>query len=270
MKFSILSPHLRPWVLGLANTWPAPWVKTTFAVWEVGHILGLIALAGSAVIVGLRLLGLVMTEEKPSRMWRSLATIHYVGLAGVVGTGLLIGMANAERLYDSAAFLVKMIALVAGVVMSLGAVRPVALADGEVSVSARAMAIVSLLLWAGAFEVFLTGGLITPGLLHVATATGLILLLALRGARLVLYLAGVGLILLLMYLGTHVLYPPDDLVHGDPLNMALSGAMVLWIVFWVCRAAMTAGQTSLKTVIGYGGILIWITAAAAGRWIAFA
>jgi hypothetical protein len=270
MKFSTLFPHIRPWVLSLATTWPSPWIKSTFAIWEVGHILCLIALAGSAVIVGLRLLGFLLAEEKPSRVWRNIAAVQWTGLIGVVGTGLLIGMANAERLYDSSAFLVKMICLAAGLVMSFGAVRPMAQAEGQVPESAGWMAILAVLIWGLALQIFIKGGLITPGLLHVATAMGLILLLALNGARRLIYLAGVAFIFAMMYFLTHVILRPDDIVRGDPVNIALSALLLLWIVIWVVRAAWIERESMMKTVIGYGGILIWITAAAAGRWIAFA
>ena len=71
----------------------------------------------------------------------------------MVVTGVLIGMANAERLYDSPAFLVKMIALLAGVILVYGATRPIALAEGEVSGGAKVATAAALLIWLGGAEV---------------------------------------------------------------------------------------------------------------------
>ena len=93
MKFSILFPHLRPWVLGLAHVWPATIIKPNFAIWEVFHILSLVLLGGGAILVGLRLAGAGLKDEPPSAVYRGLAAILVTGVVGVVVTGLLIGMA---------------------------------------------------------------------------------------------------------------------------------------------------------------------------------
>ena len=87
MKFSILFPHLRPWVLGLAHVWPATIIKPNFAIWEVFHILSLVLLGGGAILVGLRLAGAGLKDEPPSAVYRGLAPILVTGVVGVVVTG---------------------------------------------------------------------------------------------------------------------------------------------------------------------------------------
>ena len=274
MKFSILFPHLRDWVLNLANVWPAYFVKPNFAIWEVFHILSLVLLGGSSILIGLRLVGAGLTDESPADVYSGLRKWQNAGVAGVMVTGVLIGRANAERLYDSSAFLVKMIALAAGIVLTYGAVGPTAMADGKPSGRALGATGLAMGLWALAVWVFLTGDLITPGLLHVLTAAALIVACVTRGRLRWIYLGGVGLILLAMYLATHVLIPAGDLAHADPANVALAWLMALWIAGGAVSQYLASGARDrdrlMSRVIGYGAILIWITAAAAGRWIAFA
>lgn len=274
MKVSILFPHLRGWVLNLANVWPAYIVKPNFAIWEVFHILSLVLLGGTSILIGLRLAGAGLTDERPSEVYRGLRRWQTAGLVGMVVTGGLIGMANAERLYDSPAFLVKMIALVAGIILTYGAVAPAALTDGRPGGRALAAALVAFEVWVGGIWVFLTGGLITPGLLHVLTAAALVVAVLVRGRLRWVYLAGIGLILLAMYLATHVFIPAGDLEHADPANLALAWLMALWIAGGAVGQYLQSGARSrdrlMSAVIGYGAILVWVTAAAAGRWIAFA
>jgi hypothetical protein len=275
MKFSQLFPHLRPWVLNLVNIWPAYYVKPNFAIWEVFHILSLVILGGSAILIGLRLIGVGLTEEKPSEIYRNLRVWLNTGVIGVVITGVLIGMANAERLYDSPAFLVKMIALLAGLILVYGATRPIALAEGEASGGAKLATAAALLIWLLGIVVFLTGGLITPGLFHVITAAALIVLFVVRGRVRWVYLGGVGVILLAMYIATHVIIQRDDLAKSDPANVALAWVMALWIfgaaAWQVFAARKDPGVARLiPKIVGYATILIWVSAAAAGRWIAFA
>jgi hypothetical protein len=76
----------------------------------VGHVLSLIMLSGATILMNLRLIGVGLIQERPSEIFKNLRGIQTAGLIGILGTGVLIGMANAERLYDSTAFIVKMLA----------------------------------------------------------------------------------------------------------------------------------------------------------------
>ena len=275
MKFSLLFPHLRPWVLGLSHSWPGAMIKPNFAVWEVFHILALVMLAGGAIVAGLRLAGAGLRDEPPSVVYRGIQAILIAGVVGVTVTGLLIGSANAERLYDSTAFVAKILALVAGIILTFGALRPVALADGIVSPAAAGATAVGIAVWAAAVGVFLTGGLITPGLFHVITAAALLVFAICRWRLRWILAGGVAVILLAMYAATHLIVPAGDLEHSDSANVALAWAMTGWItaiagVEGLSRSRQDGATGRLPAVIGYATILVWVTAAAAGRWIAFA
>ncbi len=274
MKFSILFPHLRGWVLNLAHVWPAYIVKPNFAIWEVFHILSLVVLGGTSILVGLRLIGAGLKDESPSEVYRGVRRGLDIGIVGVTLTGVLIGMANAERLYDSPAFLVKLVLLFAGILITYGAVAPTALADGKLTPGARVVTAVAVTIWGLAITLFLTGGLITPGLFHMLTAAALIVAFVTRGRLRQIYLGGVALILLAMYLATHVFIPAGDLAHADPANVALGWIMALWVTGCATGSLLGERQRNrdqlVSAVMGYASILIWVTAAAAGRWIAFA
>jgi hypothetical protein len=275
MKFSILFPHLRHWVLGLVHVWPATVIKPNFAIWEVFHILSLVMLGGASILVGLRLAGAGLKDEPPSVVYRGLAPILVAGVAGVIVTGGLIGMANAERLYDSAAFVAKILALAASLILTFGALRPVALADGEVGRGPAAALVVGGAVWLLAVWVVLTGGLITPGLFHVLTAAVLLMFAVSRGRARWVFAGGVGGILAVMYLATHVWIADGDLAHADPANVALAWGMAAWIlaaavVHGRSRPGHGAPSGRVAAMVGALTVLVWVTAAAAGRWIAFA
>lgn len=271
----MIFPHLRPWVQNLSNVWPAYYVKPNFAVWEVFHILTLVILGGASILIGLRLMNAGVTEEKPSDVYKDMRLWVHVGLWGVFLTGILIGMANAERLYDSAAFTAKMLCLFGGIALIYGATRPIALSDGQVSTGSLIWGGVGIGMWLLAILVFLTGGLVTPGLYHLLTAAALIVAFVLRGRVRLIYAAGLAVILLAMYLATHVILKPDDFAHADPANVTLAWIAAIWIfgcAGWqgfMSAKGQPASALFVKT-IGYVTILIWVTAAAGGRWIAFA
>jgi type IV secretory pathway TrbD component len=120
--------------------------------------------------------GAGLTEESPAEVYRSLRKWQDAGVIGIVVSGVLIGMANAERLYDSTAFVVKIIALLAGVVLTYGASRPIAKSDGLVSATTRLWFLVGAGLWLVSLTVFSTAVLANPGLFHVLIAAALIVL----------------------------------------------------------------------------------------------
>jgi cell division protein FtsW (lipid II flippase) len=282
LTFEVFFPALRPWVVNLVNVWPAYIIKPQFAFWEVLHILALVLLGGTAILMNLRLVGAGMTEEPPSEIYRNLRRWQDVGVIGIVVTGILIGMANAERLYDSTAFVVKMIALVAGVVLTYGASRPVARADGAVSTSAKAWFAVGALIWIAGLVIFVTGNLVNVGVYHVITAAALVALAATRGRLRWIYLIGLLAMVAIHQWITHVTYAdPFDLAHLDPVNKTFTWLYSIWIVAAALAQVYLAGRGRTRTakgaaagplaeLIAYSTILVWVTGAAAGRWIAFA
>jgi hypothetical protein len=274
ITFELFFPALRPWVVNLVNVWPAYIIKPQFASWEVLHIVALILLGGTAILMNLRLVGAGLTEEPPSEIYRNLRRWQDVGVVGIVATGILIGMANAERLYDSTAFVVKMIALVAGIVLTYGASRPVARADGVVPNSAKVFFVIGALIWLAGLVIFLTGSLINVGLFHVLTAVALVVLAATRGRLRWIYLAGLLVLIAVQSYITHVMIQPDDLAKLDPVNKTFFALFAVWILgaaaIRLVGFSRAKGAGLLAQAIGYATILVWVTGAAAGRWIAFA
>ena len=267
-------PHARPWVENLVNVWPTPFVKPQFAWWEILHVLSLITLGGTSILINLRLIGVGLTQEPPSELYRSLKLWQTIGIVGIVITGILIGMANAERLYDSAAFIVKMLALIGGIILTYGASRPVAKADGAVSLAAKAWFALGMAFWLAALWVFAVSDLISPGVFHIITAAALIVLFATKGRGRLIYLAVLIAMIALQFVWTHFIVKPDDYDRLNPVNITFAWLFAAWIVatalFQLFRAGRGAQGGPLTKIIGYAAILVWVTAAAAGRWIAFA
>jgi len=279
MKFSILFPNLRTWVLHLDKVWPAYIVKPNFAYWEVLHVLAIVILGGCSILLGLRLIGYGLTEEKPSELYKNLKVWLHTGVIGVTVTGVLIGMANAEKLYDSPAFFVKLVSLIAGIIITYFGMRPIALADGDVTPRSAVGGLVGLAVWSIGLWQFLNGGLLTPGFFHVMTAAALIVLFITRGGLRWVYIAGVASAMVAYFLATHVFIPWGDLKHADPANVIISVTLGLWIIGAAVVQTVrnrrnadseTADRGALfAKLMGYAVILVWVCAAAAGRWIAY-
>jgi hypothetical protein len=273
LNFETFFPALKPAVVNLVNIWPGYVIKAQFANWEVLHILALILLGGTAIIMNLRLIGVGLTEEPPSEVYRNLRRWQDAGVIGIVITGLLIGWANAERLYASSAFLVKIIALFAGIILTYGASRPTAKAEGHVSGSAKVFLLVGLGLWLASLWVFVTGSLIGPGLLHVLSASVLIVFLLTEGRVRLVFIGGVVALLAGQLITTHGV-PEFDLTKLDPINVGFAWAIGAWTLaaalFQMFVIDRAKGPSPATKLVGYVSILVWVTAAAAGRWIAFA
>lgn len=274
MTFEELFPTIRPWVVNLGNVPPGSIIKPQFAVWEVLHILSLIVLGGTTILLNLRLIGVGLTEEAPSDIRRSLRPWLNLGVIGIVVTGVLIGSANAERLYDSNAFTVKMAALLAGIIFTYGVSGPVAKADGAVGTGAKAWLLAGLIVWLFGLWVFVTSQLINPGIFHVLTAAALIVLFAAQGRLRWGYLAGLIALIVVQFIATHVVIKGDDYAHLTPVNKAFAVIFAAWIfgaaALQLFRRQPDQPGGALTKFAGYAAILVWITAAAAGRWIAFA
>src|SRR3982751_6432566 len=128
-------PQAASWVEGLATTPLAVFVNGPtfgYASWEVGHILSLVLIGGTAILMNLRLLGAGVTNEEPREIYRNLRLWQNIGVVGIIITGVLIGSANGVKLYNSSAFTVKMMALLSGIILTYGVSRPVAAANGAV------------------------------------------------------------------------------------------------------------------------------------------
>lgn len=273
LNFELLFPALRPWVVNLVNVWPAYIIKPQYANWEVLHILSLTLLGGTAILMNLRLLNTGIVEDSPSEIYRNLRRWQDLGVFGIIFSGILIGMANAEKLYDSTAFVVKMCALVGGIILTYGASRPVARDDGAVSGRAKLWFIVGALIWLTGIVILIKGTLINVGIYHVLTAAALVALLVLPGRLRWIYLVGLLVLIAIQQYLTHVVYAGDDLKHLDPVNKTFTWLYGLWIVGAAAARLLATKREDRQGIyvqlIAWSTILVWVTGGAAGRWIAF-
>jgi hypothetical protein len=268
-------PQLAGWVGQLDDTFPGAWVKPYFAQWEVLHILSLALLGGASLLLNLRLIGAGLTDDPPSEVRRGVLTWLNVGVIGIVVTGLLIGASNPERLYTSEAFTAKMLGLAAALVLTYGVSLPAAKQDGRLGPGASLAAAFGLALFGASIGVFALAKLVNPGLWHVIMAAGLLVLFVTRGLTRIVYLIAM-LALMATQLAIHqVIYKPDDYAHLDPANKIM---ILVYLAVILAAAGVQIvssgrgpqGAGPATKALAYAAILVWVTTAAAGRWIAFA
>jgi hypothetical protein len=268
-------PHAKDWVDGLATSPVAVFVNGPtfgYASWEVGHILSLIMIGGTTILMGMRLLGAGVTDEKPAEIYRNLRLWQNIGVIGIVVTGLLIGSANAAKLYNSSAFTVKMMCLLSGVILTYGGLRPVAAADGAVGFMPRIWLLIGGVIFLAAIWVFSTTALIDVGIYHLITAVALILIPVTRGRVRWGYLAGLSVLVVAQFVHTHFVIKADDYTHLDPVNKIYTVLYAVWLV-GTASITLFRGRGDeggpLSKLVAYSAMLVWVLGAAAGRWIAF-
>jgi hypothetical protein len=267
-------PGLAGWVHGLDTVFPGKQVKPWFAEWEVGHILSLVVLGGASILLNLRLIGVGLTDEPPSELNRNLRGWTIAGLAALVLTGLLIGSANAERLYTSEAFAAKMVGLVAGIILTFSVTLPATARDGQMGPISRVAAVLGLAVFGLAIWMFASAKLANPGLWHVITAAALIVLFASGGVIRIVYLAGLVALAAAQLAVSRIVFQPDDYAHLDPANKAFAWIFAAWVLGAAIFQALAAGRGReggpFVKAMAFAAILVWVMTAAAGRWLAFA
>jgi len=105
------------------GNWTARWVNDTrmatairesdlvFPIIETVHVLAIALLAGTAAVVDLRLLGLVLKREKVSEIAGRVLPRTWAGFALMFVSGALLFMAEASKSYRNPAFRLKMLLL---------------------------------------------------------------------------------------------------------------------------------------------------------------
>ena len=83
-----------------------------FPVIETVHVLAITLLAGTVAIVDLRLLGLILKRERISQVAGQILPLTWVGFAAMVGSGVLLFLAEATKSYYNPAFRFKMLLLI--------------------------------------------------------------------------------------------------------------------------------------------------------------
>ena len=120
-----------------------------FPVIESLHLLGLAVIGGSVVVVNLSLLGLGLGVRSSAQVWHDTRPWFFGSLAVMLGSGFLLFMSEAVKLYEHDAFWVKMSALLLSLVFTATVQRRTALSDPDrlSRLRSRAVGLVSLLLW---------------------------------------------------------------------------------------------------------------------------
>ena len=153
-----MSLHFLAW---LANTAVADWVNSSSYVWpalESTHFVSLCVLAGSLLVIDLRLIGFY--RKLSSSTMLLLIRLSLAAFAVNLGTGLLFFAGNTPKYLDNPAFELKMaLILVAGLNAVFFKVRLGHLVEtSEVTRSSIGVGYLSLFLWAG---VIVCGRMIT-------------------------------------------------------------------------------------------------------------
>lgn len=266
-------PGLAPFVAAVGASDLANFIKAWFSAWEAVHLASMAILGGTSLLLNLRLIGVGITDEPPSEVHRNLRSWINVGLFGVLFTGVLMAMPDGRRIYNDAAFTVKMLALAAGIIFTYGVSGPVARADGQVGGAARIWWLVGMAILLLAVFSFSTTMGINPGMWHPISWAGLLVLFVIPGRMRWIYLAGLVLLIVAQTVGTHFVVHQDDYARVPVVNKAFAVVFAAWILGFaglqLFRSRSGEAARPLTQAIGYASILVWVVVAAAGRWIAF-
>jgi hypothetical protein len=271
MTFSDLFPGAADFIANLGKTPPFAYIGDLYAPFGAIHLIGLALLGGCVIIMCLRLLGAGLTEEAPSVVEKNLRLWHIVGASIVIGTGLVIGGLNAERLYTSQAFFVKMISMLAALIFTFGVVNAIAKNEGKVTTTSMVLGGIAIAIFLVAMGVFSIAEGISPGTFHVLTAGYAVLLLFGKRTRV---LAGVAF---LVMFGTVLEgYMVEGLDSFSPglqnlgiIRSWIGGILLIALVgYEIWREEATPGGRVAR-IIAVLSILSWVATAAGGRWIGF-
>ena len=128
----------------------AAWVRESPAIWAYAtlltlHTVGLAIVVGSNALVDLRLLG--YAPRIPVQSLRALFPIMWVGFAINFASGVLLFMADATTKSGQRVFWVKLACLILALLVARTVAKRLGRQDDG---NLRALAVVSLVLWAGA------------------------------------------------------------------------------------------------------------------------
>jgi len=119
------------------------------ASFQFAHVLGIVLLLASVTLMSLRLLGLAFVKQAPARIVETGNKVLGLSLAVVVISGTLIFLSGPVRYYSNEFFRIKIVVLVAALLFQASLFRVVSQRAARYPLAAKAVAIVSLLLWFG-------------------------------------------------------------------------------------------------------------------------
>lgn len=120
-----------------------------FPVIESVHLIGLVVVAAAVLLVDMRLLGLGLRDQPVSRLARGVQPYLVVSVVVMIVTGTLLFLSEALKCYYSAAFWVKITCLALVIVYTFTIRKRVVMTDGGGPAMRKAIAVMSILLWAG-------------------------------------------------------------------------------------------------------------------------
>lgn len=137
--------------------------ELVFPILECFHIVGFAISIGTIAIVDFSLLGVLATRESPGQLARDTWLWTLSGLVLMLFSGLLLFSSDPDTYYLNGAFLIKMVFFVSAVVFHYTIHRR-ALESKSPPDNGKAIAGVSLVLWAGVIFGGIFIGFIYPGL----------------------------------------------------------------------------------------------------------
>jgi hypothetical protein len=119
-----------------------------FALLEVIHLLGLTLLLGAISVLDLRLLGAGLRDQSITQIASDTSPIIRIGLATSALTGVVLAVAEANKLYYSEPFIIKMILFVLAVIFTFTFHRRLNTREPSRGAALRG-GFISLILWFG-------------------------------------------------------------------------------------------------------------------------
>ncbi len=137
--------------------------ELVFPILECFHIVGFAISIGTIAIVDFSLLGVAGTRESPAELAKDTWLWTLSGLVLMLFSGLLLFSSDPDSYYLNWAFLIKMAVFVSAVVFHYTIHRR-ALVSESPPHNGKAVACISLILWAGVIFGGIFIGFIYPGL----------------------------------------------------------------------------------------------------------
>jgi hypothetical protein len=271
-------PGSAEFVSNMPKVWPISLLQDVYAPFGALHLVGLALMGGAVILLNLRLMGAGLVDEQPSVLEKNLRPWFIAGLAIVLGTGIIIGMLNSDKLYKSIPFFVKITSLVAACIFSFGVTNAIAKNEGKVTTPTLIAGAIAFLLWALALGVFAMDSISAPGLFHPLYAGYALMLIfgqrKLFGIQTRWFALGTFVLLfggqfIMYWVAGFNTYEPvfDDISRGVMGGAALILMALYGFEFYKGKAD---AATPLARLIALFSVLTWFTVAAGGRWIGFA
>jgi hypothetical protein len=119
-----------------------------FALLEVIHLLGLTLLLGTLSVLDLRLFGAGLQDQSISQVASDTCPFTIIGLITVASSGIVLAVSEANKLYESVPFMIKMTLFVLALIFTFTFHRRLKAKEPSKGAALRG-GIISLILWFG-------------------------------------------------------------------------------------------------------------------------